>query len=310
MGKTTAETISEITRKHLTEDNGLLLGQCITAVGWIGGSVPDCEGIAEIPMTDVAGPGFAVGCGLMGRRPIFVVRYQGFMWYNSSSLINYAAKSKQVWNRPCPIFIRAVGMEGNGIGHTASSCVHSIFMHSPGLPIAAPMSPIEYQSVWDHFMSHDDPIYVSEHRRSFASSLEMKNIVQDQADITIIAISAGRLNAIEAEKTLREQNIKCNLFHLLWLKPFQPTEEMIQSLKKTKMGLVIDSDYEISGASRSLAYELMHKVGVPVHALGLEDRVCGVAPELENITPSSTKIVSTIKQCIQQKRTMDFSLPT
>ena len=309
MGKTTAETISEITRKHLTEDNGLLLGQCVTAVGWIGGSVPDCEGIAEIPMTDVAGPGFAVGCGLMGRRPIFVVRYQGFMWYNSSSLINYAAKSKQVWNRPCPIFIRSVGMEGNGIGHTASSCVHSIFMHSPGLPIAAPMSPIEYQLVWDHFMSHDDPIYVSEHRRSFASSLEMKNIVQDQADITIIAISAGRLNAIEAEKTLREQNIKCNLFHLLWLKPFQPTEEMIQSLKKTKMGLVIDSDYEISGASRSLAYELMHKVGVPVHALGLEDRVCGVAPELENITPSSKKIVSTIKQCIQQKRTMDFSLP-
>ena len=75
------------------------------------------------------------------------------------------------------------------------------------------------------------------------------------------------------------------------------------------MGLVIDSDYEISGASRSLAYELMHKVGVPVHALGLEDRVCGVAPELENITPSSTTIVSTIKQCIQQKRTMDFSLP-
>ena len=309
MGKTTAETISEITRKHLTEDNGLLLGQCVTAVGWIGGSVPDCEGIAEIPMTDVAGPGFAVGCGLMGRRPIFVVRYQGFMWYNSSSLINYAAKSKQVWNRPCPIFIRSVGMEGNGIGHTASSCVHSIFMHSPGLPIAAPMSPIEYQSVWDHFMSNDDPIYVSEHRRSFPSSLEMENIVQDQAAITIIAISASRLNAIEAEKTLREQNIKCNLFHLLWLKPFQPTEEMIQSLKKTKMGLVIDSDYEISGASRSLAYELMHKVGVPVHALGLEDRVCGVAPELENITPSSKKIVSTIKQCIQQKRTMDFSLP-
>ena len=309
MGKTTAETIREITRKHLTENNGLLLGQCVTAVGWIGGTVPDCEGIAEIPMTDVAGPAFAVGCGLMGRRPIFVVRYQGFMWYNSSSLINYAAKSKQVWNRPCPIFIRSIAMEGNGIGHTASSCVHSIFMHSPGLPIAAPMSPVEYQSVWDHFMSHDDPIYVSEHRRSFTSSLEMENIVQDQADITIIAISASRLNAIEAEKFLREQNIKCDLFHLVWLKPFQSTEEIIQSLKKTKVGLVIDSDFEISGASRSLAYELMHQTGVPVHALGLEDRVCGVATDLENITPSPEKIASTIKQCIQQKRGVGFSLP-
>ena len=309
MGKTTAETISEITRKHLTEGNGLLLGQCVTAVGWIGGTVPNCEGIAEIPMTDVAGPAFAVGCGLMGRRPIFVVRYQGFMWYNSSSLVNYAAKSKQVWNRPCPIFIRSIGMEGNGIGHTASSCIHSIFMHSPGMPVAAPMSSKEYQLVWDHFMSHDDPIYVSEHRRSFASSLEMENIAQDQADITIIAISGSRFNAMEAEKTLREQNIKCDLFHLLWLKPFQPTEEMLHSLKKTKAGLVLDSDYEISGASRSLAYELMHQTGVPVHALGLEDRVCGVAPHLENITASPEKIATTIKQCIQQKGALNFSLP-
>ena len=72
MGKTTAETINEVTRNHLTHGNGLLLGQCVTAVGWIGGTVPDCEGIVELPMTDVAGPGFAVGCALMGRRPIFV----------------------------------------------------------------------------------------------------------------------------------------------------------------------------------------------------------------------------------------------
>ncbi len=299
MEKTTAETIREITKKHLTRDNGLLLGQCVTAVGWIGGTVPDCEGIVEIPMTDVAGPGFAVGCALMGRRPIFVVRYQGFMWYNASSLINYAAKSKQVWGRPCPIFIRSIGMEGNGIGHTASSCIHSIFMHSPGMPVAAPMSPSEYKSVWNYFVNHDDPIYVSEHRRSFASSLEMENVVDPEAELTIFAISASRLNAIEAEKRLREQNIRCNLFHILWLKPFQPTEEMIQCLKKTKVGLVLDSDYEIAGASRSLAYELMHKTGARVHALGLEDRVCGVAPHLENITPSPEIIVSAVKLFVE-----------
>src|SRR5262245_5400086 len=103
---TTAETIKAITRDHLTAHGGLLLGQCVTAVGWIGGTVPDCEGIVEIPMTDVAGPGFAVGCALTGRRPIFVVRYQGFMWLNSSTLVNYAARSKSVWGVPVPIFIR------------------------------------------------------------------------------------------------------------------------------------------------------------------------------------------------------------
>jgi len=295
MGVTTADTIREITRRHLTENGGLLLGQCVTAVGWIGGTVPDCDGIVEIPMTDIAGPGFAVGCALMGRRPIFVVRYQGFMWYNASSLVNYAAKSKQVWGVSVPIFIRSIGMEGNGIGHTASSNIHSIFMHSPGMPVAAPMTPEEYRSVWDYFVAHDDPIYVSEHRRSFALTEEMPDIIRDDAQVTVIGISAARLNMLDAAPALEAKGVKADLLHLLWLKPLGITERMIASLKKTGVGVVIDSDYEITGASRSIAYELMHATGVPVHALGLEDRVCGVAPHLENTTPSAAKIADAVE---------------
>ncbi|MBN8547711.1 MAG: hypothetical protein J0M12_00200 [Deltaproteobacteria bacterium] len=301
MGKTTAETIKEITRDHLTQGNGLLLGQCVTAVGWIGGTVPDCEGLVEIPMTDVAGPAFACGVALMGRRPIFVVRYQGFMWYNASSIVNYAARSKQVWGRPVPVFVRSIGMEGNGVGHTASSCLHSIFMHPPGLPVAAPMTPGEYRQVWSHFMAHDDPIYVSEHRRSFTLSDEMTNEISPDAHITVLAISAGRLNLLEASKALREQGIKPDIFHVVWLKPFEISEAVIASLKRTKLGLIIDSDFEIAGASRSIAYELMHASGVPVHALGLEDKVCGVATNLENITPSAQKITQRIRDLVQSK---------
>jgi len=298
MAKTTAQVIREITEEHLTKRGGLLLGQCVTAVGWIGGSVPDCKGIVEIPMTDVAAPGFAVGVALMGKRPIFVVRYQGFMWYNASSIVNYAARARAVWNRPCPVFVRAIGMEGNGIGHTASSCLHSIFMHPPGLPVAAPMTPKEYLSVWEHFLSHDDPIYVSEHRRSFSLSEELPDHVDPLATITVMAISAGRLNAEEARAQLLKEGIPINLFHLVWLKPFRPPESLLASLKRTGLGLVVDSDFEIAGASRSIAYELMHETGAKVFALGLEDRVCGVAAAVENITPSAIRIASRVKELL------------
>src|SRR3990167_9129556 len=221
---TVAQVIHNNTRRHLEGADGLLFGQCITAVGWIGGTVPDCSNIVEIPMTDVAGPAFAVGAALMGKRPIFVVRYQGFMWYNASSLINYAAKSKEIWNIPCPIFIRAIGMEGNGIGHTASACFHSIFMHAPGLPVAAPMTPLEWQEVWNYYLGHDDPVYCSEHRRSFNLKEEMKNQIDSltEADITIVGISEARLNALEAMVELKKAGFKINLFHQLWLKPFKP----------------------------------------------------------------------------------------
>ena len=300
MGRTVAETIQALTRRHLLENRGLLFGQCVTAVGWIGGTVPQMteeQGIVELSMADVAGPGIAVGTALVGRRPIYVIRYQGFMWYNASPIVNYAAKSKAMWGVPCPIFVRALAMEG-GMGPVASGAHHSMVLRMPGIPIAAPMTPGEWTEAWDWFMSHDDPIYVSEHRRSFPIDYEMEPVLNPGSDITLFGISAGRLNMIEAAKLLAADGITCDLIHLLWLKPFQVTPFMIESLKKTGLGLVIDSDYEIGGASRSVAYDLMHASSVPVHAEGLEDRTAGFSPHLDNPTPPAKKIVERVKNLV------------
>ena len=35
------ETIKETIRYHLKTKNGLVMGQCLTAVGWVGGTVPE-----------------------------------------------------------------------------------------------------------------------------------------------------------------------------------------------------------------------------------------------------------------------------
>lgn len=296
---TTADTIRELTREHLVEDGGLLFGQCVRAVGWIGGTVPDCEGIVELPTTDVAGAAFAVGAALAGRRPIFVVRYQGFMWLNASPLVNYAAKSKAIWDRPCPVFVRAIGMEGAGVGHTASGTLHSPFMHSPGMGVAAPVTPGEYRQVWHRFLDGDDPVYCSEHRRSFTVDYEMLDVENQDGDITVIVISAARLNMEAAEETLRAENILCDVFNLVWLKPFQPTTEMLGSLWRTGRGLVIDTDYELCGAARSIAYDLTMATGVPVHALGREDRVCGASAATENLTPSAERIVAKVREILR-----------
>ena len=297
MARTVAETIRSITRDHLQKNRGLLFGQCVTAVGWIGGTVPEMtekEGIVELSMADAAGAGIAVGAALVGRRPIYVIRYQGFMWYNAAPILNYAAKSKAMWGVPCPVFVRALALEG-GIGPVASAAHHGMVMRMPGIPVISPMTPGEWTQAWEWFMAHDDPIYVSEHRRSFAINYEMEPLLQPKAEMTLLAISAGRLNALEAVKLLSREGIACDLIHLLWLKPFQVTEVMLESLKKTGRGLVIDSDFEIAGPSRSIAYDLMHVASVPVFALGLEDRTGGFAPHLDNPTPSAKKIFDRVK---------------
>ncbi len=300
MAKTTAEVIREITSNHLLNNNGLMFGQSLKGAGWLGGTIPNCEGLVDLPITDIAGPGFAVGAALMNIRPIFLVRYQGFLWLNASPLINYAAKSLSIWNRPCPLFIRAVGMEGDGIGPVASGCLHSIFMHPPGMKVVAPMTPGEYQNVWDDFHSNECPVFVSEHRSSYSISEEMPDIINQKSKITIMAISAARLNALEAIDELAKEGIECDIFHIVNLKPFETSDQLINSLNSTKLGLVIDTDFETCGASQSISYDLMLKTGAKIYGYGLADKVSGVSKETENLTPSKFEIEDKIKAIIGQ----------
>lgn len=297
---TSAETIREITRKHL-KNGGVALGQCLTAVGWVGGTVPEMredDGLIELATSDSSNSGIAVGLALAGRRPIFIVRYQGFQWYTGVSIVNYAAKSKEMWNIPCPVFVRSIGMDG-GMGPVASGCHHSLFTRMPGIPVCAPMTPNEYQQAWDHFISHDDPLYVSEHRTSFQVNYEMPDIIDEKADITLLAISSTRLNALKAREILQKEGIVCNIIHLFWLKPFIVTKSMKKSLASSKYGgLVIDGDYE-GGVIKSIAFDLSKKTTSPINVLGLEEKTAGFAPSLDNLPPTAVRISEQVKKIIR-----------
>lgn len=298
MGKTVAETIKDITRDHLVNHKGLLLGQAITAVGWVNNTVPDCPGIVELSNADVAGAGIAVGVALSGRRPIFVLRFQDFIFLASSPLINFAGKSREVFDIKSTIFIRAISTEGAGPNHSGN--YHNLFMHVPGFRVWSPMTPKEYEDTWKDFMDHDDPVFVSEHRKSFQNTLEMPDIVLPNADITLYAISITRFNVLEAIQILDRDGIKCNVIHLVRLKPCSLDSRLLDSLSQTKAGMVIDSGYEISGASQSIAYQLMMAVpGSRVKALGIFDIPPAFAPQFENRAPEPIRIVEAVKDFLK-----------
>lgn len=300
MARTVADTIRELTRAHIAQNNGIVMGQCLSAVGWVQNTVPEqVEGIVELPMTDIAGAGFAVGAAVVGRRPIFVIRFQSFLWLNASPIVNYAAKSKEIFGYPAPVFVRAIAVEGGGTGPVHSNCFHSLFMHTPGIPVVAPMTPGEYEQIWKHYLDHDDPMLVSEHRRSYRNTEELPDQIDPEADVTIYAMSAGRFSALEAMETLRAEGIRCSIVHVVWLKPFALTDSVLDPLRQSGRGLVIDSSFEIAGAARSIAYDLMTATNCPVRALGQADRSPGVARHLENGTPDAHRIAEAVRELVK-----------
>ena len=304
MAKTVRETIKDIVYHHLIENNSYCFGQCLTAVGWVGGTLPELyeeDGMVEVTTADVANGGFVVGAGLAGVRPIYVVRYQGFQWFNSPIIVNYASKSKEVWDIPCPIFIRSIAMEG-GMGPVAGSSHHSIYQRMPGSKILSPMTPKEYQLSYDSFMNNDDVYYISEHRMSYDNCEELNNVILDDADIILFPISVTRFETEKARLILESKGIKASIIHQLWIKPFIFHDEWKQALDNSKYGgLILDDDYE-QGVATSIAHDMIIKSSKIVNVLGLEHKTAGFHHKVDNLPPSSDIIVKKVLDIIDEKK--------
>ena len=301
MEKTVREVIKGIVFDHLKNKKGLCFGQCLTAVGWVGGTLPklyEKDGMIEVTTADVANGGFVVGAGLQKRRPIYVVRYQGFQWYNAPMIANYACKSKEIWGVPCPIFVRSIAMVG-AIGPVAGSSHHSLFYRMPGIKIISPMTPKEYEFTYKEFMKNDDVYYISEHRRSYNNSKEFKDVIHKDAKLTLFPFSVTRFDAEEARVQLLKEGIKINIIHQLWIKPLKIKTKSLEALNKSEFGgIVLDDDY-VEGIASDVAHKLMLKSQKRVLTLGLKPKTAGFHPKTDNLPPTPKEIIRKIKKIIK-----------
>jgi len=146
-------------------------------------------------------------------------------------------------------------------------------------------------------MADDDPYYISEHRKSYDNTEELDDIIQDtEVDFTLFPISITRLEMKKVVELAEQEGIKVNIFHQLWIKPFNIINEWTKSLNNSRFGgLVTDDDY-VEGAASSIANELSLASGKRVWTLGLEPRTAGFHPSVDNLPPSAEKIVEYLKQ--------------
>jgi acetoin:2,6-dichlorophenolindophenol oxidoreductase subunit beta len=303
MEKLLKDTIKEITFNHLKKNKSQVFGQNLTGVGWVAGTLPklyEKDGVIELPMADVAGGGIVTGSALVGKRPFYIIRYQGYNWFNCVFIINYACKSKEIWKIPCPMFIRGIASEGS-IGPVSGSSHISIFYKMPGIKIYSPMTSKEYEKVYKKFMKMNDVFYVSEHRKSYENKKEFKNIIKDNLDIILMPISVTRFAAVKAQKILEKKGIKTGILHLVDLKPFSLNKKSIKAIKSSKYGaLLTDNDY-VDGILRTLGHQINEKTNKKVSVLGLEDKTAGHHKKVDNLPPDEKKIVNKVLDILNKK---------
>src|SRR5947207_607847 len=118
------------------------------------------------PLSEDAMTGVAIGAAMAGMRPIHVHIRMDFLMLCMNQLINMAAKSHYMYGGQVkvPMVVRSMIGKSWGQGAQHSQGLHAMFMHVPGLKVAAPSNAHDAKGALIAAIRDDNPVIFVEHR--------------------------------------------------------------------------------------------------------------------------------------------------
>jgi pyruvate/2-oxoglutarate/acetoin dehydrogenase E1 component len=226
--------------------------------------------VFDVPTSENALTGFAIGSSLNGLIPILVHQRLDFALLSMDQIINSAAKWLYMFGgaQNVPITIRMIIGRGWGQGPTHSQNLHSIFAHIPGLKVVVPALASDVANLLYSSILDPNPVIFLEHRWLHNSLGKMpkkikKNqigkckIIKKGKDITLIGLSYMTIECLKAAKILNDiYKISAEVVDIRTVSPLD-MKTISNSVKKTKRVLIVDTSNEICGFSSSLLTQIL-----------------------------------------------------
>jgi acetoin:2,6-dichlorophenolindophenol oxidoreductase subunit beta len=184
---------------------------------------------------------------------------------------------------------------GQGAQH--SQGLHAMFMHVPGLKVAAPSNAHDAKGALIAAIRDNNPVIFVEHRllyptqaavaeESYAVEPGQARVWTQGDDITIVAISNMVVESLKAAELLAEVGIAAEVIDPIWLQPLD-SATIVRSVERTRRLLVVDNAWTNCGASAEIAArvgESLGGAGAPqIRRLGFAPSTCPPAPALERL---------------------------
>jgi pyruvate/2-oxoglutarate/acetoin dehydrogenase E1 component len=201
--------------------------------------------VFDIPCSENAITGVAIGAALGGYRPILTHQRVDFALLSVEQIVNQAAKWRYMFGgrMNVPLVIRMIVGRGWGQGPQHSQALHAWFAHVPGLKVVLPVLPQDSRDLLLLSVEDDDPVIFIEHRwlhgvkghvdsRRPQLPLGRAAVVREGKDVTVAAFSYMVLEAIEASKRLAEDGISVEVIDMRTARPLD-SDTLLSSVRKT-----------------------------------------------------------------------------
>ena len=224
--------------------------------------------IIEMPLSENALTGIAIGAALMGKRPVLSFHRVEFALLAMEQIVNNAAKTHYIsrGNHSVPIVIRLIVGRGWGQGPAHSQSLEAMFAMIPGLKVIMPTFPADAKGLIIAAIEDNNPVIIIEHRWChyiqgdvptgyYTSDLETPEEIIKGEDITIVASSFMTVEAIEAAESLKELGYTASVFDLRVLRPLK-LDTIFNSVNKTGRLITIDLGFKKFGIGAEIVSEV------------------------------------------------------
>ena len=283
------------------------------------------ERVFDMPTSENAMTGIAIGLALDGFKPIMTHQRLDFFLLALDQLVNSAAKWHYMFGgrHSIPITIRLIIGRGWGQGPTHSQSLQAWFAHIPGLKIVMPSTPQDAQDLLLSSINDPNPVIFLEHRwlhnlkgkvkepSEFLEPLGKAKIIRQGSDITIISMSLMTIEAIKSCTFLSDYGIESELINLRSIKPMD-WESIFSSIKKTGRLLVLDTGMEFCSIASEIitksCIEIFAYLKVPPQRIAMPDCPVPTGQSLtKNFYPNSIDIVKACLGLMNRESNLDFS---
>ena len=224
------------------------------------------ERVFDMPTSENAMTGIAIGAALNGIRSVMVHQRIDFFLLAMDQLVNNAAKWNFMFNGngSVPITIRLILGRGWGQGPTHSQNFHSWFAHIPGLKVVMPSTAEDAKGLLIESIFDNNPVLFLEQRwlhnmsgdvpeEMYRIPLSKANIIREGTDVTIIGMSIMTIEAIHACEYLKKFGLSCEVIDLRTVSPID-WETIYSSVSKTGRVVALDNGHgNVSIASEVIA---------------------------------------------------------
>ncbi|HOX12459.1 MAG TPA: alpha-ketoacid dehydrogenase subunit beta [Spirochaetia bacterium] len=253
--------------------------------------------IRDVPISETAIIGAALGAALTGTRPVADMHFADFISVAYDELVNQIAKNRYMFGGQAniPLVVRAPDGIINQAAAQHSQSVEGWLMNVPGLILVAPSSPATAKGLLKSSIRQNDPVIFFEHKvlypqkgpvpeGEYLTPLGKAEIRRPGTDVTVVTYSLMVQKCEEAAKALEAKGISVEIVDLLTLKPMD-TATILDSVRKTHRCVVVHEGVVNGGLGAEIAArvqaEAFYHLDAPVLRVGAKDVPIPFSPPLE-----------------------------